>query len=173
MKSIWLIFSSTYLSLLSRSLLPHLSFCDCLSCTVCLKITYSKVKTCKLLKSQKPKETNHCENPCKVSTYWNTEVSDFRWQRYWTIEVSNYRYVDYRYVGLTMPPGKPKKLPCFNRFQWQYQNPTCYSLISLKVGLSICFNHSSSKMMKNAFYFIIKTLFFARYLIFCLDFWVM
>ena len=50
---------------------------------------------------------------------------------------------------------------------------------SLNVGLSlsrkkICFNDNPSKMMKNAFNFILKYIFpFSRYLNFCLDFLVM
>ena len=46
-----------------------------------------------------------------------------------------------------------------------------------KVGLSpskkkffICFYDSSSKVMKNAFYFILKLFSFSRYLNFCFDF---
>ena len=48
--------------------------------------------------------------------------------------------------------------------------------IKVKVGLSpskkfrfICFNESPLKMMKNAFYFILKLFFFSKYLNFCLD----
>ena len=55
------------------------------------------------------------------------------------------------------------------------------NLVILKVGLSpskkiyvICFIESPLKMMKNAFYFILKNLFsFSRYLSFCHDFSVM
>ena len=38
---------------------------------------------------------------------------------------------------------------------------------------NICFNDSPSKMMKNAFYFILKLFTFSRYLNFCLDFLAM
>ena len=51
---------------------------------------------------------------------------------------------------------------------------------NIKVGLSpskknyfICFNESPLKMMKNAFYFILKAPFVLKYLNFCLDFLVM
>ena len=49
----------------------------------------------------------------------------------------------------------------------------------IEVGLSpkkhcvICFNESPSKMMRNAFYFIIKAFSLSRYLNFCLDVLVM
>ena len=33
----------------------------------------------------------------------------------------------------------------------------------------VCFNNSPSKIMKNAFYFILKALSFSKYLNFCLD----
>ena len=37
--------------------------------------------------------------------------------------------------------------------------------------LLICFNENPLKMMKNTFYFILKTLFFSRYLSFFPTFW--
>ena len=40
---------------------------------------------------------------------------------------------------------------------------------SKEVGF-VCFNENPLKTMKNAFYFILKTLFFLRYLNFCPDF---
>ena len=71
--------------------------------------------------------------------------------------------------------GKPLKVPRIIFWCQNFRNSHCLrstlksdSHLPKKI-LFICFNERPSKMIKNAFYFILKVFSFSRYLHFCLD----